>query len=79
MSGFLISAGAALGSSALFGGMWVVSKDAFSSIPQITLGAVRVLVGGLVLWLLLPRAVRFRIPRERGSIQCRFTSWMEAP
>jgi drug/metabolite transporter (DMT)-like permease len=68
MSGFLISAGAALGSSALFGGMWVVSKDAFSSIPQITLGAVRVLVGGLILWLLLPRVARFRVPRDGGIL-----------
>lgn len=68
MAGFVISAGAALGSSALFGGMWVVSKDAFAAIPQITLGAVRVWLGGLLLWLLLPRMARFKIPRDMGIV-----------
>ncbi len=68
LRGFMVSAAAALGSSALFGGMWVVSKDAFSAIPQITLGAVRVWVGGLLLWLLLPAAARFAIPRDRNIV-----------
>ena len=42
-----------LAASCLWGGMYVVGKASFSSIPPITLGLLRLLVGGAVLWVAL--------------------------
>lgn len=44
---------APLGASCLWGGMYVVSKASFASIPPITLGLFRLLIGGLTLMGLL--------------------------
>lgn len=44
---------APLGASCLWGGMYVVSKASFGEIPPITLGFLRLLVGGIVLWAAL--------------------------
>ncbi len=44
--------------SCLWGGMYVVSRASFDAIPPITLGLLRVLIGGLTLWLALKLAAR---------------------
>jgi drug/metabolite transporter (DMT)-like permease len=59
------SAVAALGAAALWGGMYVVSKDTFSAIPPVTLGALRLLVAGPVLALVLRRRGPLRWPGDR--------------
>ncbi|HEY7348492.1 MAG TPA: EamA family transporter [Ktedonobacterales bacterium] len=43
----------------LWGGMYVVSRASFDAIPPITLGLLRVIIGGLTLWL----ALRLTVPR----------------
>lgn len=60
------SALSALGAAALWGGMYVVSKDTFSRIPPVTLGALRLLVGGLVLAVVLAFRGRLRWPGRRS-------------
>ncbi len=42
----------------LWGGMYVVSKGSFDAIPPITLGLLRVIIGGLTLWLVLRLTAR---------------------
>lgn len=42
-----------LGASCLWGGMYVVSKASFGSIPPLTLGLLRLLIGGITLCLFL--------------------------
>ena len=54
----------ALSAAALWGGMYVVSKDTFSRVPPVTLGALRLVVAGAALSLLLRRRGRFRWPRD---------------
>lgn len=44
---------APLGASCLWGGMYVVSKASFGSIPPLTLGLLRLLIGGITLCLFL--------------------------
>jgi drug/metabolite transporter (DMT)-like permease len=56
------SALSALGAAALWGGMYVVSKDTFSEIPPVTLGALRLLVGGAILAVVLALRGRLRWP-----------------
>ncbi|MBE3561842.1 MAG: EamA family transporter [Ktedonobacteraceae bacterium] len=64
----LLGAGLApLGASCLWGGMYVVSKASFHVIPPLTLGLLRLLVGGLVLWL----ALWFSAHAGRGRTQSR--------
>jgi drug/metabolite transporter (DMT)-like permease len=58
------SALAALAAAALWGGMYVVSKDTFSQIPPVTLGALRLLVAGAALVLILGARGRLRWPRD---------------
>jgi drug/metabolite transporter (DMT)-like permease len=59
------SALAALGAAALWGGMYVVSKDTFAEIPPVTLGALRLMLGGAALAVVLKARGRFRWPRDR--------------
>ncbi|HLW03694.1 MAG TPA: EamA family transporter [Ktedonobacterales bacterium] len=47
----------------LWGGMYVVSRASFNAIPPITLGLLRVIIGGLTLWLAL------RLTTRRTSAQ----------
>jgi drug/metabolite transporter (DMT)-like permease len=49
-----------LAASCLWGGMYVVGKASFGSIPPITLGLLRLLVGGAVLWIALQVYSRLR-------------------
>lgn len=42
----------------LWGGMYVVSRASFDAIPPITLGLLRVIIGGLTLWLALTLTAR---------------------
>jgi drug/metabolite transporter (DMT)-like permease len=42
----------------LWGGMYVVSRASFDAIPPITLGLLRVVIGGLTLWLALRLTAR---------------------
>ena len=58
------AAAAALGAAALWGGMYVVSKDTFSEVPPITLGAVRLAVAVPVLVVLLRVRGGLRPPRD---------------
>jgi drug/metabolite transporter (DMT)-like permease len=62
--------------SCLWGGMYVVSRASFSAIPPITLGLLRVIIGGLTLWIalqltarwpLVARAARPRVHRLETS------------
>jgi drug/metabolite transporter (DMT)-like permease len=53
--------------SCLWGGMYVVSRASFSAIPPITLGMLRVIIGGLTLWVALKLTARGRAHRERVS------------
>ncbi|WP_272945041.1 DMT family transporter [Thermogemmatispora carboxidivorans] len=62
---------APLGASCLWGGMYVVSRASFGAIPPVTLGLLRLLLGGAALWLVLrlaghreplPRQERWRLP-----------------
>lgn len=62
---------APLGASCLWGGMYVVSRASFGAIPPVTLGLLRLLLGGAALWLALrlgghreplPRQERWRLP-----------------
>lgn len=46
---------APLAAAALWGGMYVVSKWGFTLIPPVTLGFLRVLIGGGALWLVVAR------------------------
>jgi drug/metabolite transporter (DMT)-like permease len=55
----------ALGAAALWGGMYVVSKDTFDRVPPITLGALRLLVAGAALSLILGVRGRLRWPGDR--------------
>ncbi|WP_297161494.1 DMT family transporter [Thermogemmatispora sp.] len=59
---------APLGASCLWGGMYVVSRASFGAIPPVTLGLLRLLLGGAALWLVL----RLRGPRERLQRQERW-------
>jgi drug/metabolite transporter (DMT)-like permease len=59
------SALAALGAAALWGGMYVVSKDTFEEIPPVTLGALRLVLAGAVLALILRVRRRLRWPGDR--------------
>src|SRR5258708_18873936 len=52
--------------AALWGGMYVVSRLTFSSIPPITLGLLRLLIGIAVLGLVLRRAPLLRDRRLAG-------------
>jgi drug/metabolite transporter (DMT)-like permease len=56
------AAASALGAAALWGGMYVVSKDTFSSIPPITLGALRLALAAIVLAAALRIGGRLRRP-----------------
>ena len=58
------SALAALAAAALWGGMYVVSKDTFSRIPPVTLGALRLLVAGAALALILGTRGSLRWPGD---------------
>lgn len=58
------AAASALGAAALWGGMYVVSKDTFARIPPITLGALRLVVAGLALALVLGGRRRLRWPGD---------------
>ncbi|GAC1664205.1 MAG: DMT family transporter [Ktedonobacteraceae bacterium] len=51
---------APLGASCLWGGMYVVSKASFGTIPPVALGLFRLLVGSFVLWLALWISSRFQ-------------------
>ena len=63
-SGRVTAAASALAAAALWGGMYVVSKDTFSAIPPITLGALRLAIAaGALLLILRVRGVRGR-PRD---------------
>src|SRR5215472_11396381 len=42
----------------LWGGMYVVSRASFDAIPPITLGLLRVIIGGATLWLALRLTAR---------------------
>src|SRR5690242_14789016 len=42
----------------LWGGMYVASRASFDAIPPITLGLLRVCIGGLTLWLALRLTAR---------------------
>lgn len=60
----------------LWGGMYVVSRASFNAIPPITLGLLRVIIGGLTLWLALKLTARragaaAAVTAERGD-QWRF-------
>jgi drug/metabolite transporter (DMT)-like permease len=59
------AAASALGAAALWGGMYVVSKDTFDRVPPITLGALRLLVAGAALALILLLRGRLRWPGDR--------------
>ncbi|HEX2029894.1 MAG TPA: EamA family transporter [Actinomycetota bacterium] len=59
------AAGAALAAAALWGGMYVVSKDTFSEIPPISLGALRLLLAGSALAIVL--RARGKLARPRGG------------
>lgn len=52
--------------AALWGGMYVVSKVAFSDVPPITLGLVRLLIGAPVLLVFLRRRPTWRDRRVAG-------------
>lgn len=55
---------AALAAAALWGGMYVVSKDTFSRVPPITLGALRLGVAAAALAWVLRRQGRLRWPGD---------------
>ncbi|HEY7359012.1 MAG TPA: DMT family transporter [Ktedonobacterales bacterium] len=55
----------------LWGGMYVVSRASFDAIPPITLGLLRVIIGGLTLWLALrltARRVQAPVAAERAAL-----------
>lgn len=60
--------------SCLWGGMYVVSRASFGAIPPITLGALRVVIGGLTLALALRIAGR-RAGRRAGRAGTQTVSW----
>jgi drug/metabolite transporter (DMT)-like permease len=51
----------------LWGGMYVVSRASFDAIPPITLGLLRVIIGGLTLWLALTLAARRLVGRGQRA------------
>ena len=51
----------------LWGGMYVASRASFSTIPPITLGLLRVVIGGLTLWLALKLTARRRAAGATGE------------
>jgi drug/metabolite transporter (DMT)-like permease len=53
----------------LWGGMYVVSRASFDAIPPITLGLLRVIIGGLTLWLALTLAARRAGKRSQKAEQ----------
>lgn len=57
---------AALTAAALWGGMYVVSKDTFEAVPPITLFTLRLVLGGVALALVLARRGGLGLPREPG-------------
>jgi drug/metabolite transporter (DMT)-like permease len=75
----------------LWGGMYVVSRASFSAIPPITLGLLRVIVGGLTLWIatkVAPVGLRPQNPPARVETNAdlpgagsprRRTWWLKAP
>ena len=54
----LLAGLAPLLAACLWGGMYVVSRASFDAIPPITLGLLRVIIGGLTLWLALTLTAR---------------------
>src|SRR5215813_4311652 len=58
--------------SCLWGGMYVVSRASFGAIPPITLGALRVVIGGLTLALVL------RLAALRGTAGAAKKPWQRA-
>jgi drug/metabolite transporter (DMT)-like permease len=59
--------------SCLWGGMYVVSRASFGAIPPVTLGALRVLIGGLTLALALRLA-----GRRAARVGAKALSWRRA-
>ncbi len=59
---------APLGAACLWGGMYVVSKASFASLAAITLGFLRLLIGGSALWLVLQISER-RFPQRREILR----------
>lgn len=55
---------AALAAAALWGGMYVISKDTFARIPPLTLFTIRLIVGGGALALFLALRGGLRLPRQ---------------
>ena len=53
----------------LWGGMYVVSRTSFDAIPPITLGLLRVIIGGLTLWLALTLTARRAGKRSQAAEQ----------
>ena len=53
----------------LWGGMYVVSRASFDAIPPITLGLLRVIIGGLTLWLALKLTARRAGKRRQKAEQ----------
>lgn len=51
----------------LWGGMYVVSRASFDAIPPITLGLLRVIIGGLTLWLALRLTARRTITHSSSA------------
>ena len=51
----------------LWGGMYVVSRASFDAIPPITLGLLRVIIGGLTLWLALVLTASQPRPSRRDA------------
>src|SRR5215831_16354417 len=58
--------------SCLWGGMYVVSRASFGAIPPVTLGALRVVIGGLTL------ATALRLSARRPGTQPVAQSWRRA-
>ncbi len=54
-----------LAAAAIWGGMYVVSKVVLNVIPPFTLIVTRLLLGGLVLWLVLARRGGLRVSRRQ--------------
>ena len=66
MPGRTDAAVSALAAAALWGGMYVVSKDTFAAVPPLTLGALRLLIAGATLLVVLGATGRLRRPpRDR--------------
>ena len=53
----------------LWGGMYVASRASFDAIPPITLGLLRVIIGGLTLWLALTLTARRAGTRSQQAEQ----------